>query len=340
MTRQRLTKEESGLLLSIITKHQDVLDTKSGSGGTKAMRDEIWNKVEREFNGHFGSQKLTVKRLKKWWEYHRMKQKKVAFDVGLESRRLRNGPLVIPEDETTQQSVISVFSTASTGAEDHGTPENINTTPSTNERTANLSNCASEDIPTTPMGRPAPGSVRFIAEQEMSARLNRLEALKVKEVGILALREEEATLARAVKEKELVIKEQELSNAKEVHDIQLKQMIEEGELRRRILEAELKLKEAQLRQMMAAAFKNAKYEIQLNYDWADNSNTDFNGYYDGILDAYSDQKKPSMTSGRTTIGKQSQMVILKNNDRDLRWNYDMAGKSNDHFECYYDLTRA
>ncbi|XP_046400532.1 myb/SANT-like DNA-binding domain-containing protein 3 [Ischnura elegans] len=89
----RLTREETKLLVDIIVKHQEVLESKKTDALSNAKKAKAWLDVQEEFNSNEFVRKRTAKQLRKSWDNLKMRKRKELADERQERMRTGGGPM-------------------------------------------------------------------------------------------------------------------------------------------------------------------------------------------------------------------------------------------------------
>ncbi|XP_046400300.1 uncharacterized protein LOC124166696 [Ischnura elegans] len=259
----RLTREETKLLVDIINKRREVLESKKTDALSNAKKARAWLDVQDEFNSNEFVRKRTAKQLRKSWDNLKMRKRKELANERQERMKTGGGPMPStsredfpPEMEIAVPSVsysppnagdcdaFAVPSVSPVGRD--GSPECL--LPHNISEISDLEGRPIEEAYTPRIQGAGTSSsskrARFTREaaieKEMEARLEHMASYNEKEDAIQRIRKREAEIACA-------IKEQELANAKAAGKI----IQMEEEFKRRIQKTQLQTEEAKLKRVLS-----------------------------------------------------------------------------------------
>ncbi|XP_046404418.1 myb/SANT-like DNA-binding domain-containing protein 3 isoform X1 [Ischnura elegans] len=258
----RLTREETKLLVDIIVKHQEVLESKKTDALSNAKKAKAWLDVQEEFNSNEFVRKRTAKQLRKSWDNLKMRKRKELADERQERMRTGGGPMpstsredLPPEMEIAMSSIsysppnagdcdaLPVPSVSTVGRVETSEcllPPNVSEISDCDERPVEEAYTPRiQGAGTSSSSKRARFTREAAIEKEMEARLEHMASYNEKEDAIQRIRKREAEIACA-------IKEQELANAKAAgKTIQM-----EEEFKRRILSIQLQTEEAKRKRVV------------------------------------------------------------------------------------------
>ncbi|XP_046407445.1 myb/SANT-like DNA-binding domain-containing protein 3 [Ischnura elegans] len=89
----RLTREETKLLVDIINKRREVLESKKTDALSNAKKARAWLDVQDEFNSNEFVRKRTAKQLRKSWDNLKMRKRKELANERQERMKTGGGPM-------------------------------------------------------------------------------------------------------------------------------------------------------------------------------------------------------------------------------------------------------
>lgn len=102
--------EEKRMCLELVSKYSGVVENKKTDGPTKAMKDNVWKKICKEFNAVCPNRVFrTPENLKNFFENQKRTAKKQAAECSASFRRTGGGIDKIPKEDPLLDVTLSIL---------------------------------------------------------------------------------------------------------------------------------------------------------------------------------------------------------------------------------------
>ncbi|XP_046393022.1 myb/SANT-like DNA-binding domain-containing protein 3 [Ischnura elegans] len=236
---ERMTNRERNLLISLVQKDREIIDTKKCDMATLQAKMKCWQKVADRFNSHGNVTQRSWKRLRKAWDNIKMRRKRTLATRVREIVETGGGTNVTIEDPTGEfpSIILQELNVEDFDLQSHnvGGTEGVNVPKQTEEGTEGPSRVAAQDIRVESLlagstssnittSRQRKAAINKVLEERMT-KLNEETGnnreLHTLRKDILELKKREHELDVLIKEEILQEHRAEAKRKQEIHDVKL-----------------------------------------------------------------------------------------------------------------------